>query len=320
MKISSLDIVSSALNEDACIEEFLNRLEKVMRIIPRVAYRVIIIDNGSTDETWQKIVRKSKEKPFVTGIQMSRTFSFDAALTCGLDHANAECVVLMASDLQDPPEIIPQLLEEMKKGYDQVVVNISKRDSVPLPRRLLSRIFYRFANSMTRGLIPQNVSDFRIMNRDMYIALRSLRESHRFLRGLGAWVGFNTGVVTIERPPRFAGKSKWLSGSVWQAVNQGLQGVFAHSTRLLQWLSSISFIVSALALLSLPLLIFFWFTNGVPFAGFGWLLTLTILFFAVVMITLATISLFIALIYEEVKERPLYIVKQIVTKGTAKTN
>lgn len=310
MSKSSIDIVSSALNEEACIDEFLGQVVAAMQSLPSYSFRIIIIDNGSTDGTWERIVRASLDHPSITGIQMSRTFSFDAALTCGLDHAHADYVVLMTSDLQDPPSLIPTLVSEIEKGFDQVVVSVSKRQAVPLPRRVLSKLFYRSAHWITNGLIPENVSDFRIMNKQTYLALRALRESHRFLRGLGAWVGFKTGVISIERPPRFAGQSKWLGLSIGKVVIEALQGILAHSTRPLQWLAILSFSIGALAVISIPMLFLFWMIFGVPFAGFGWITTLIIASFAIMMFTLGTISLFITLIYEEVKHRPLYVVKR----------
>jgi glycosyltransferase involved in cell wall biosynthesis len=307
----SIDIISSALNEEDCIDEFLNQVSKVMSTITEYSYRILIMDNGSKDNTWNHIVRMSESDPSVVGIQMSRTFSFDAALTCGLDYATADFVVLMTSDLQDPPSLIPVLVSEVEKGFDQVVVSVAKRQGVPLPRRLLSKLFYRTANWITNGLIPENVSDFRIMNRRTYSALRSLRESHRFLRGLGAWVGFKTGVVSIERPPRFAGQSKWLGISLGRVLFQAMQGILAHSTRPLQWLAVTSFVLGALAVFIIPFLVAFWVFFGVPFTGFGWITTLIISSFAIIMFTLATISMFITLIYEEVKGRPLYVVREI---------
>jgi glycosyltransferase involved in cell wall biosynthesis len=311
----SLDVISSALNEEACIEEFLVQVSKAMKSLSKYSYRILIIDNGSQDGTWDRIVRASKENPAIVGIQMSRTFSFDAALTCGLDHTNADFVILMTSDLQDPPSLIPSLVSEVEKGFDQVVVSVLKRKSVPLLRRLSSRLFYGLTSWITNGLIPKNVSDFRIMNRRAYSALRSLRESHRFLRGLSAWVGFKTGVITIDRPPRFAGQSKWLGTSIGSVVIQAIQGIFAHSTRPLQWFAVISFFLGCFAIFLIPMLVLFWYVYGVPFTGFGWITTLIIGSFAVMMLTLATISIFIILIYEEVKGRPLYVVRQVIGKS-----
>jgi glycosyltransferase involved in cell wall biosynthesis len=312
MKKPSIDIISSALNEELCIVEFLDQVTRAMQSLPLYSYRILIVDNGSSDGTWDHIVQASRQNRSVVGIQMSRTFPLDAALTCGLDYAVADYVIFMTSDLQDPPSAIPSLLSEIERGFDQVVVVVASRRSVPISRRVLSRLFYRLANWITEGLIPENVSDFRIMNRKSYIALRGLRESHRFLRGLGAWVGFKTGMIAIERPPRFAGQSKWLGLSLGRVTMQAMQGILAHSTRPLQWLAATSFALGCAAILSIPALTLFWLEFGVPFQGFGWITTLIIVFFALMMMTLATVSMFIMLIYEEVKQRPLYIVKQTV--------
>ena len=223
----TVDVVTSALNEELCIPEFIARMRKVFDSEANYLFRLTIIDNGSSDKTWNLIEEQAKNYPNIRGIKMSRTFPFDSALTCGLDHAESDYLVIMTSDLQDPPETLPDLLRESEKGFDQVVVKIRKRSQVPWPRRLLSQLFYRISHWSTNGLIPRNVSDYRIMSRKVYSQIKLMRESHRFMRGLGAWVGFNTSSVTIERPNRFAGKSKWLDTSFLSVLSTGVKGIFA---------------------------------------------------------------------------------------------
>jgi glycosyltransferase involved in cell wall biosynthesis len=310
----SIDVVTSALNEEDCLLEFIQRTEIVLKSLSNYEYRIVIMDNGSQDSTWKIIEKACDENPRISGIKLSRTFSFDAALTCGMDHASADFLVMMASDLQDPPELIPRLIQEIEKGHDQVVVRIRSRDSVPLLRRFLSRKFYRLANWITRGLIPEDVSDFRIMNRKAYSSSRKMRESHRFLRGLNAWIGFSTGYISIDRPNRFAGKSKWLKLSLFSVISHAVTSILAHSSRPLMWISASSLSLSFISFVSLPCLVIFWLIYGVPFTGFGWVMSLAVLSFSIVMLGLGVIALFISLIYEEVKQRPLYLISEIVGK------
>jgi glycosyltransferase involved in cell wall biosynthesis len=306
----SLDIITSAYNEEECLPELFRRIYNVMTGESEYDFRLIVIDNGSVDRTWELICHESERNNKVVGIRMSRNFSLDSAFTCGLDYATADVAIVMTSDLQDPPEAIPQLLRKFEEGYDQVLAKILKRESVPVLRRLLSKIFYKLAKAMTSGMLPESVSDFRLVNKRTYSAIRRLRESHRFLRGLGAWVGFKTTHIEIERPPRFAGESKWLGMSFFRVVGVASKSILAYSAQPLAWVSIIGLSMSALSVFGLFLLVIFWVIFGVPFAGFGSLIGVMVLGFSLTMFAIGILAQYLGLIYEEVKQRPLYLVTE----------
>ena len=310
----SLDIVTSAYNEEECLPELFRRINSVMTGELNYDFRLIVIDNGSVDRTWELICNESERNNKVVGIRMSRNFSLDSAFTCGLDYATADVAIVMTSDLQDPPEAIPQLLRKFEEGYDQVLAKILKRESVPVLRRLLSKIFYKLAKAMTSGMLPESVSDFRLVNKRTYSAIRRLRESHRFLRGLGAWVGFKTTHIEIERPPRFAGESKWLGMSFFRVVGVASRSILAYSAQPLAWVSILGLSMSALSIFGLFLLVIFWVVFGVPFAGFGSLIGVMVLGFSLTMFAIGILAQYLGLIYEEVKQRPLYLVTE-TSKG-----
>ena len=310
----SLDIVTSAYNEEECLPELFRRINSVMTGELNYDFRLIVIDNGSVDRTWELICNESERNNKVVGIRMSRNFSLDSAFTCGLDYATADVAIIMTSDLQDPPEAIPQLLRKFEEGYDQVLAKILKRESVPVLRRLLSKIFYKLAKAMTSGMLPESVSDFRLVNKRTYSAIRRLRESHRFLRGLGAWVGFKTTHIEIERPPRFAGESKWLGMSFFRVVGVASKSILAYSAQPLAWVSILGLSMSALSIFGLFLLVIFWVVFGVPFAGFGSLIGVMVLGFSLTMFAIGILAQYLGLIYEEVKQRPLYLVTE-TSKG-----
>ena len=306
----SLDIITSAYNEEECLPELFRRINNVMAGESEYDFRLIVIDNGSIDRTWELICHESERNNKVVGIRMSRNFSLDSAFTCGLDYATADVAIVMTSDLQDPPEAIPQLLRKFEEGYDQVLAKILKRESVPVMRRLLSKIFYKLAKAMTSGMLPESVSDFRLVNKRTYSAIRRLRESHRFLRGLGAWVGFKTTHIEIERPPRFAGASKWLGMSFFRVVGVASKSILAYSAQPLAWVSILGLSMSALSIFGLFLLVIFWVAFGVPFAGFGSLIGVMVLGFSLTMFAIGILAQYLGLIYEEVKQRPLYLVTE----------
>ena len=312
---TSIDIITSALNEEDCLPEFFNRIKKVMASEKRYTYRVIAMDNGSSDGTWEIISAHSETNQNIVGIQLSRTFTLDAAFTCGLDFASADVAILMTSDLQDPPELIPNLLRKFEEGFDQVLVRITKRGTVPIPRRVLSWAFYAIASRMTDGMLPKSVSDFRLMSKKTYKAINRLRESHRFMRGIGSWVGFRTGIIEMERPPRFAGESKWLGISFFRVFGQASRSIFAYSTLPLMWLSAAGLLISFLTLFFLAGLITYWLLGGAkPFAGFGSLIALGSLGFSIIMLSVGILAQYLSLSYEEVKQRPLYLITRTTNK------
>ena len=308
--MKTIDFISSAYNEEECLPELFQRISKVMAHEINYTYRILIIDNGSEDSTWKLISAESVKNPNVIGIRMSRNFSLDSAFTCGIDYADADIAIVMTSDLQDPPEAIPSLLRKFEEGYDQVLAKISKRDSVPLLRRIFSKLFYKLARGMTSGMLPESVSDFRLVNRRTYSAIRQLRESHRFLRGLGAWVGFRTTYIEIERPPRFAGQSKWMGMSLFRVIGIASKSIFAYSAQPLAWVSILGLSLSLLSFSALILVAIYWVLFGVPFAGFGSLIGVMVLGFSLTMFCLGILAQYLGLIYEEVKRRPLYLITE----------
>lgn len=307
-----VEIVTSAYNEEECLPELFKRIDAVSLSLTNYEFLFTVIDNGSQDNTWKLIEEQCKKDSRYRGHKMSRNFSLDAAFTCGLDSASGDVVIIMTSDLQDPPESIPALLAEYEKGYDQVLAKIVSRSTVPFLRRYLSRLFYLFANRLTGGMLPESVSDFRLLSKPCYQAIRSLRESHRFIRGLGSWVGFKTTHIEIHRPPRFAGESKWLRIPLFKVIFSSVQSIFAYSTTPLAWVSLLGILLSAFSMMALLILVAMWFIVGVPFAGFGSIVALIVLGFSITILILGIIAQYLGLIYEEVKQRPLYIVDKSV--------
>ena len=310
-----VEIVTSAYNEEECLPELFRRIDEVFKSESEYDYRIIVADNASSDNTWKIITEAAKSNPKITANRMSRTFSFDAALRSGIDHCTGDVAVVMTSDLQDPPEVIPQLLRKFEAGFEQVLVKVTSRETVPLVRRILSKIFYKLAHRMTDGLLPESVSDFRLLSRNAYKSLSSMRESHSFVRGLGAWVGFKTTSVEIERPPRFAGESKFMGFYLLAAITMSFRSLLAYSATPLMWISFLGIFLSAFFFLAVIVLSIIWFTVGVPFAGFGSIVGLIGLGFSLIMLSLGIIAQYIGLIYEEVKRRPLYLVAESINSS-----
>ncbi len=305
----TVSIVTPAFNEIECIGELLSRIESLAERESDYQFEVIVIENGSSDGTWEFLLgyeAKSFKRVFV---QLSRNFRMDGGLTAGLDFASGDAAILMSSDLQDPPEFISGFLRKWEEGYENIFGVVTKRSGTSLMRRINSRLFYKVANKLSDGVLPENASDFRLLDRKVYEAVRGMRERNRFLRGLVAWSGFKSIGIPLERPERYAGKSKAYS---FEVLDLAVKGILAHSMIPLRVVSLFGMGLSLLSILSFFPMFILWIFVGVPFAGFGTLVTLILFLFSVGIFILGILSEYVGLIYQEVKERPNYIVSQVV--------
>jgi dolichol-phosphate mannosyltransferase len=233
----------------------------------------------------------------------------DGGLTAGLDYVTGDACILMTADLQDPPELIPSFLRKWEEGFENVYGVVTKREGTGPIRTMNSKIFYWLAGKLTDGRIPRNASDFRLVDRKVYIAVKGMTERNRFVRGLFAWAGFNSIGIPMERPPRFGGVS---NAHTFKVLDLAFKGIFAHSYKPLRLITVFGFFVSAISFTSIIPLFFLWVFAGVPFAGFGTLVGLFLLVFGIVSLMLGILSEYVGLIYEEVKARPNYLVSEFL--------
>lgn len=303
----SIAIVIPAYNEEDCIDELAKRLNQVFSVEINYDFEVIIIENGSKDMTWEKLIKISSEDERFKVVKLSRNFGMDGGLTAGLDLVNTDACIFMTADLQDPPETIPEFIRLWENGYENIFGIIGKREGTSLLRRFNSQIFYWLASKLSSGNIPRNVSDFRLLDRKVYKSLRTLKERNRFLRGMTAWVGFKSVGIVIQRPPRFAGESKAFT---WKVIDFAFKGIFAYSYKPLRLITISGFVLFTFSILSLIGLTAFWLIRGVPFPGFGSLFALIVLVWGGIALMIGILSEYVGLIYEEVKARPSYIVSE----------
>ena len=245
--LKSLDILTSALNEEDCIQELYSQLNQVMLHNPNWSWRLIICDNGSKDLTWNKINNLCRVNSNVIGIRMSRTFELDEAFACAIDYSDADAAVIMTSDLQDPPELISQFLELYEQGFEQVMVRITSRNEVPPLRRFLSKTYYRIAKRLTNNAILSGVSDYRFLTRNVVLALKEMKERQRFFRGLANIAGFKATIIETERAPRFAGESKFMKAKLTRLTSFAARSNLNHTTATLELKSAIGTLASLLS-------------------------------------------------------------------------
>jgi dolichol-phosphate mannosyltransferase len=306
-----ISLIIPAYNEEDCVDELFNRLDAVFATEPQYDFEVVIVENGSIDSTWVKLQAIAEKDSRFKILKLSRNFRMDGGLTAGLDFIKGDACVLMTADLQDPPELIPQFLRYWEQGYENIFGVITKREGTGPIRTMNSKLFYWLAGKLTDGRIPRNASDFRLVDRKVYEAVKSMTERNRFVRGLFAWAGFNSIGVPMERPPRFGGVS---NAHTLKVLDLAFKGIFAHSYKPLRLITVFGFILSAISFISIILLFFLWLFVGVPFAGFGTLVGLFLLVFGIVSLMLGILSEYVGLIYEEVKARPNYVVSEFLER------
>ena len=302
-----ISIVVSAYNEEQSIDALATRLQAVFRQQNRYEFEVILVENGSMDSTYDKMLKIHAQDPRFKIVRLSRNFRMDGGVTAGLAHASGDAAVIMTAALKDPPELIPSFLGKWEEGYENIYGIVKKRPGTNFIRRVNSQIFYWLFNKVTGGLMPRNVSDFRLVDRKVYQTINAMQERNRFLRGMFVWSGYRSIGIEFERGTRFAGSSKAYT---FQVIELALKGIFAYSYLPLKLIPFFGFAVSAISfilLIGIVIKALYW---GVPFPGFGTIMAVMLLMFGFLFTALGVISEYIGLIYEEVKQRPNFIVKE----------
>ena len=304
-----ISIIVPAYNEEACVEELARRLALVFDANPKYDFEAIVVENGSIDRTWELLQQIHKRDNRFKTIQLSRNFKMDGGLTAGLHYARGDAAVLMTADLQDPPELISEFIQMWEVGYENIYMVVNKRTGTGPIRTINSKAFYWLAGKLTDNNIPKNASDFRLVDRKVYEAVRRMDERNRFVRGLFAWVGFQSIGIEADRPERFGGESKAHSLKV---IDLAFKGIFSHSYVPLKLIMLSGLATSFFSALGLIIYTVNWLLRGVPFAGFGTIVALVLLLFGVLAFMLGLIAEYIGLIYEEVKQRPNYLIKEVL--------
>ena len=304
-----ISIIIPAYNEEECVDELATRLKALFVTESQYDFEAIIVENGSIDTTWEKLQKIAAADSRFKILKLSRNFRMDGGLTAGLDYIKGDACVLMTADLQDPPELISEFLRKWEEGWENIYGIVTKRGGTGPIRTLNSKMFYFVADKLTDGRIPKNASDFRLVDRKVYLAIKSMAERNRFVRGLFAWAGFKSIGISMERPPRFGGVS---NAHTFKVIDLAFKGIFAHSYKPLRLITVFGIVLSAISFFTIIPLAIIWITSGVPFAGFGTIVSLFLFVLGILSLMIGILSEYIGLIYEEVKARPNYLVSEIL--------
>jgi glycosyltransferase involved in cell wall biosynthesis len=302
-------VIAPAFNESECVDELARQLAAVFDSEPAYEFEAIIVENGSADETMDKLLAIHAADPRFKIVQLARNFRMDGGLTAGLNVVDADAVVLMTADLQDPPEFIPEMIRKWEEGYENVYGVVTERTGTGPIRKMNSTLFYWLAGKLTDDRITSNAADFRLVDRKVYEVVRSMEERNRFVRGLFSWVGFKSIGIPMKRAPRFAGESKAYTLTVLDLAGKG---ILAHSYVPLRLITLTGFFVCVFAAVTVFVLAARFVLYGVPFPGFGSLICVMLIGFGLVALLLGVVGEYLALIYEEVKERPNFVISRKV--------
>ena len=299
-----LSIIAPIYNEQAVLELFFQKVEPVLDGCG-VDYEIVCVNDGSRDHSLAILLAQRLRNPRIKVIDLSRNFGKETALSAGLDAATGDMVTPMDVDLQDPPELIAQFIDKWEEGYDVVYgARADRRSDAPM-KRLTSEAFYRIFNRVSDVHLPENVGDFRLMDRRVVEVLRTLPERNRFMKGLFAWVGFKQIGVPYARPERAAGITSWRYWGLW---NFALDGITAFSSVPIRIWTYLGFAAAAVAFLSAGALVVHTLMNGRDVPGYPSLAVAVLMSFGLQMLAIGTLGEYVARIYQEVKGRPLYIV------------
>jgi len=308
---SILSVVAPCFNEEGVLHELYRRISQVLDGAGE-SWELVLVNDGSRDRTPQIMRELHAQDPRVKIVDFARNFGHGIAVTAGMDYATGDAVVLIDSDLQDPPELILEMLAKWREGYEVVYAVRSKRQGETWFKEFTAKAFYRLIYQITDIKIPMDTGDFRLMDRKVVDALKQMREHHRFMRGMSVWVGFRQTGVTYVRAERYAGETKY---PLKKMVKFAFDGITSFSFLPLQLAMYVGFVAAGLAILGILAAVILRLSGSQAFYGQATTLVSVLFLGGVQLICLGIIGEYLGRIYDEVKGRPLYIVREAVGFG-----
>lgn len=301
-----LSVVAPVFNEEPILPELYRRLRETLDAIGE-PWEIVFVNDGSRDRSLDIMRELHRQDPRVHVVSFSRNFGHQIAITAGLDYAQGDAVIIIDADLQDPPATIAEMVKKWREGYDIVYAVRAQRKGESWFKLFTAHLFYRLINRITGVKIPVDTGDFRLMDRRAVEAMRSLREHHRFMRGLSAWIGFRQVGIEYVREERYAGQTKYPFRKM---LRFALDGITAFSYLPLQLATYLGFIIAGLSLVGIVATIILRLSGSQAFYGQASTLVMVMFLGGIQLISLGIIGEYLGRIYDEVKRRPLYLVQE----------
>lgn len=303
-----ITLVVPFYNEEDGIGYFFDRIDRVLSEIDGYSFEILCINDGSKDRTLKLLLEKKSQDSRVKIIDFSRNFGKESALSAGVDYASGDGVIPMDADLQDPPELLKEMIKRWEDGADVVLAKRANRDSDSFMKRFSAQAFYRIHNKLADYPIPENIGDFRLMDRRVVEALKLLPERRRFMKGLFSWVGFKESVIEYTRESRVAGSSKFNGWKLW---NFALEGITSFSTAPLRIWAYIGLFISFVSFIYGSFIVIRTIIFGVDLPGYASIFSAVLFLGGIQLIGIGIIGEYIGRIYTETKQRPNYIVDKV---------
>ena len=301
-----LSLVVPCFNEEKGLDAFFQKLEETLNTLTEYNYEILCIDDGSQDNTLFELCKHAERNPRISILELSRNFGKEAALTAGIDAAKGDALIPMDADLQHPPEVIIEMLNHWENGSDVVLAKRQSRDTDHSLQQLVTGWFYRLHNQISDCKIPKDVGDFRLMDRCVVDALKTLPERRRFMKGLFAWVGFRQSVVEFKVEPRHIGKSSFNAKKLWGLA---VEGITSFSTAPLTVWTYTGLVVALVALIYGSWIVIKTLAFGIDVPGYASILTAVLFLGGIQLMGIGVLGDYIGRIYSESKQRPIYIVR-----------
>lgn len=307
----TLSVVVPVFDEEPVLDEFHQRLARVLDSLP-LRSEIVYVNDGSTDGSLGLIHRLGRQDRRVAVVDLSRNFGKEIAMTAGLDHAQGDAVVIIDADLQDPPEVIGELVAQWRTGFDVVYAQRVARDGEGFLKKFTAHWFYRMIQRTTRVRIPVDTGDFRLLSRRAVNSLQQLRESHRFMKGLFAWIGHPQKAVPYHRDGRFAGKSKF---NYWRLWNFAIEGFTSFTIAPLKAATYMGAAIASLAFAFASWIVVKTLLYGDPVPGYPSLMVVVLMLGGVQLITIGVLGEYVGRMFNETKQRPLYLLNEYLPAG-----
>jgi polyisoprenyl-phosphate glycosyltransferase len=303
--MKTISILIPAYNESPVLEHLYTRLGKLAEENKKYNFEFLFVNDGSRDNTLEIIKSYAELDNRISYVSFSRNFGKEIAMIAGLDHVTGDATVIIDADLQDPPELIPEMIKYWEEGYDDVYAKRRSREGETWLKKSTSKLYYRILQKVSHVQIQEDTGDFRLLDRRAVEALKQFRESQRYTKGMFSWIGFNKKEILYDRDPRIAGETKW---NYLKLINFAIDGITSFTTAPLRISTFFGFVISILAFVYLVYLVFRTIFEGTDLAGYASTMAVILFLGGVQLLSLGIIGEYIGRIFNETKQRPLYLV------------